>query len=196
MKKNRTGRSKGEGQYFKMSYRMAQSEAVRSLSGGALKVFIELRCRFNGYNNGKLTLSMDEAARLLHMSKATACRALEQLMDRGLVKRTKVGEWCGRRASEYAVTDRSVDGVQPTNEWNQWQPAKKPKRTTKKQRQRPTKKSALGTYMKHIGGSTVPPEYRRQEICSVRVPVDTVFTPIFGTDTEHLYIPSQGELDG
>lgn len=119
MKKNRTGRSKGEGQYFKMSYSMAQSAAVRSLSGGALKVFIELRCRFNGSNNGRLTLSMDEAAELLHMSKSTVWRALQQLVDRGLVKKTKDGHWYGRLASEYAVTDRSFDGVPPTNDWNQ-----------------------------------------------------------------------------
>ena len=193
---DKTGRSSGEGQYFKMSYRMAQSDAIRSLSGSALKVFIELRCRFNGRNNGKMTLSMDEASRLLHMSKSTVLDALDQLIDRGLVKRTKLGEWMGRRASEYAVTDKSLDGVPPTNEWNNWQPTKQQKRPTKGRRVRPTKKQALGTYAEHIRTATVRNEYREAELCSVRVPVGTVFTPIIGTDTEHLYTISTGEALG
>lgn len=48
---------------------------MRQLSGPALKVLVELRCRYNGSNNGKVTLSLDEAARLLGLSKTTAKRA-------------------------------------------------------------------------------------------------------------------------
>ena len=182
---DKTGRSSGEGQYFKMSYRMAQSPAIRSLNGSALKVFIELRCRFNGSNNGKMTLSMDEASRLLHMSKSTVRDALDQLIDRGLVKRTKLGQWYGRLASEYAVTDRSIEGVPPTNDWNQWQPPKKQRKQRKKQK--------FGTDTEPSGSVTVRREYRRAELCSVRVPVSTIFTPVIGTDTERLYTISTGE---
>jgi hypothetical protein len=41
-----------------------------------MKVFIELLSRFNGANNGKLSLSLDDGARLLAMSKSTVARAL------------------------------------------------------------------------------------------------------------------------
>src|SRR3546814_1162748 len=84
---------------------MAQSIAFRSLSGAALKVFIELRCRYNGGNNGALTLSMDEGARLLGISKMTVHRALKELQEKGLVKMTRRGQWYGRVATTWATTD-------------------------------------------------------------------------------------------
>ena len=50
---NATGRTKGDGQFLAIPYLMAHSEAFRSLSGPALKVWIELRTQFNGHNNGQ-----------------------------------------------------------------------------------------------------------------------------------------------
>src|SRR3546814_15804876 len=96
---------------------MAQSIAFRSLSGAALKVFIELRCRYNGGNNGALTLSMDEGARLLGISKMTVHRALKELQEKGLVKMTRRGQWYGRVATTWATTDVSLDGIPPTRDW-------------------------------------------------------------------------------
>lgn len=72
------GRSEDH-QYWNLPYSMARSDAFRRLSGTALKVLLELRCRFSGYNNGKVTLSMDEGARLLGMSKGTVQRGLTEL---------------------------------------------------------------------------------------------------------------------
>jgi DNA-binding HxlR family transcriptional regulator len=130
------GRSASD-QYMTISYPMAQSEPWRSLSGAALKVWIELRTRFNGGNNGRLTLSLDEAARLLHMGKATVARALKELEAKGFAKMTRRGRWYGRLASEWAVTDKGINGYPPTNDWKHWQHAGSdrtpsiPKRTQK-----------------------------------------------------------------
>lgn len=118
---NATGRSEGE-QYAPLPYPLLRSPAWRSLSGPAVKVWIELRTRYNGGNNGRLTLSLDEAARLLKLGKATVGRALDELREKGFVVRTRQGQWYGRLASEWAVTDKGVDGVPPTNAWRQWQP--------------------------------------------------------------------------
>ena len=52
---NAKGRSIGEGQYAHLSYAMLQSLAWRSFSGAAVKVFLELRRRFHGANNGSLS---------------------------------------------------------------------------------------------------------------------------------------------
>ena len=65
------GRSVGEGQYAPLSYALLNSLAWRSLSGAAVKVFLELRTRFHGTNNGALILSMEEGSRLLGIGKAT-----------------------------------------------------------------------------------------------------------------------------
>lgn len=116
------GRSKGGGQYAPVPYSMAKHEAFRGLSGPALKVFFELRCRYTvrgdgSNNNGEITLSLDEGARLLKLGKATVKRALDELIATGFVKRTKQGQWYGRKASCYAVTDCPQKKNPPTRDW-------------------------------------------------------------------------------
>ena len=125
-KPNQAGRLQGEGQYVKLSYRMLQSEAWRSLSGSALKVWLELRTRFNGGNNGKLHLSLDEGARILKMGKATISRAFEELEQKGFVVMKRRGQWYGRLATEWAVTDVGIDGNIATKAWQQWRRPKLP----------------------------------------------------------------------
>lgn len=119
---NQKGRRSGDGQYLPIPYVMARHEAFRSLSGPALKVFVELRSRYTvrgdgSCNNGQLTLSLDEGARLLGLGKSTVKRALDELQDAGFVKRTKQGHWYGRKASQYAVTDCRFDDKPPTRDW-------------------------------------------------------------------------------
>jgi hypothetical protein len=120
---NATGRNEGEA-YAPLSYPLLQSPAWRSLSGAAVKVWLELRTRFNGGNNGKLTLSRDEAAACLGIGKATVGRALVELEAKGFVVLKRRGNWYGRLASEWAVTDKGIDGAPPTNAWRQWQPSR------------------------------------------------------------------------
>lgn len=121
-RRNKKGRNEGEGQYAVFSYPMLQSPAWRSLSGPAVKVFLELRSRYNGSNNGRLTLSLDEAKRLLGIGKTTAKRALDELAVKGFIVETKHGAWYGRQATEWRVTDKPCDGSPATRDWQQWRP--------------------------------------------------------------------------
>ncbi len=122
-KVNAKGRNNDE-QYVNLSYRMLRSPAWRALGGPAVKVYFELRARFNGGNNGQLTLSLDEGARLLGIGKATVGRALIELQVKGFIVMTKRGRWYGRQATEYAVTDKPVNGLPATNAWKHWRPEK------------------------------------------------------------------------
>lgn len=143
-----TGRSKKKDQFVPVAYGMARSLAWRSLSGSAVKVYIELRSRYNGGNNGKLTLSLDEGSRLLGLGKATVRRAFSELKSKGFVRCTKRGRWYGRLASEYAVSDRSHDGLPPTNSWSRWQPSERLE----------TSVSVLGRIHRRSDGATMEPE--------------------------------------
>lgn len=118
---NAKGRNETE-QYAKIPYAMIRSAAFRSLNGSALKVWFEIRCRYHGANNGNLHLSMDEAARLLGIGKATVQRAFVELEEKGFLKRVKRGQWYGRIASCYAITDKPHNGNLATNEWRDWKP--------------------------------------------------------------------------
>ena len=125
-------------QYLPIPYAMARSEAWRSLRGSSIKIYVELRSRYHGGNNGKLTLSMDEAARLLGVSKSTVQSGIAELIDKGFVKMTKRGHWYGRKATEYAVTDRRLDGRPATYDWRQWTRPKKQSLGTDTERIWPT----------------------------------------------------------
>ena len=142
-------------QYVNVPYRFLNSDAFRSLGGAACKVYWELRSRFNGRNNGELHLSLEEAAALLRMGKATVARALRELVDKGFIKLTRLGQWHGRSASEYAVTDKGRGGEEPTHDWRQWrpEPGEGPRRPRYRQPAHKTKAGAVAAHQRHIAGS-------------------------------------------
>jgi len=167
---NATGRNQTE-QYIPVSYAMARSPAWRSLSGVSVKVWVELRARYNGANNGKLTLSLDEAARLLGIGKATVKRAYAELQAKGFIVMTRPGQWYGRLATEWAVTDRSFNGHPPTHAWRQWGPAKK---------------QTLGSQADRNTAATVPSRNREAKSWSATEPVGDTLRHAIGSEAERL----------
>ena len=174
-KANATGRTEGGEQFVPLGYPQLRSAAWRSLSGAAVKVFLEIRSRFNGANNGKLTLSLDEAARLLGIGKTTASRAFDELQSRGFLALTRRGAWYGRQASEYATTDRGVNGHLATHAWKHWRPsASNPK------------KHGLCSHAGHIGALTGPPRDREPRDGPATVPVRADASMPIGPDAGRL----------
>ena len=110
--------------FIKLTYSVLESEAWRWLRPISKAVYIELRRRYNGRNNGRISLSLSEAAHILKASKSSISTALKQLETHGFIKLIKKGYFTGRMASEYALTDEQLDGYSPTREWKQWQPNK------------------------------------------------------------------------
>ena len=120
---NRKGRSKGGGQFVPIPHNMARSAAWRSLSGAAAKVYVELRSRYNGRNNGDLSLSYREAAGSLRLGKTSVKRAFDELQEKGFLVKTSEGRWYGRKAATWAATDKPVDhprAAPATNAWKAW----------------------------------------------------------------------------
>ena len=118
----RNGRSKGQGQFVPLAYSMLRHDSWRTLSGRAIKVWLEIRSRYTvrgdgSNNNGTLTLSLDEAARILKMGKATVLRAFEELEAAGFLVKVKPGQWYGRKATEWRVTDMPFGGEPPSRDW-------------------------------------------------------------------------------
>ena len=132
---NATGRNDTE-QYVALPYNMLRSVAWRSLSGSAVRVYLELHCRFHGNNNGKLSLSMDEASKLLKIGKSTAKNAFDDLIDKGFLVVTRPGQWLGRQATEYRLTTKQCAGHRPTNDWKHWRSGKKAPMAAKQREQR------------------------------------------------------------
>lgn len=109
-----------EEQYKKLRHQMLASDAWRALSGSAIKVYLEICRRFNGRNNGQIHFSQAEGARLLFMSKSTVKRSLSKLCELGFIKYASQGSFYGRMAATFILTDKSLKGMHPTNEWLRW----------------------------------------------------------------------------
>ena len=123
-------KGRGKDQYVALPYAILKSPAWRSLSGAAIKVWCELHTRYNGGNNGKLTLSMNEAVEALGISKSTAQRAFAELQDKGFIALHTPGNWYSRRAHEWRLTTKPMHRakavVPATNEWRDWRPMDQP----------------------------------------------------------------------
>lgn len=174
---NAKGRNEGEGQYVNLPYSLLNSEAWRTLSGAAAKVFLELRTRFHGGNNGKLHMSLEEAAGLLQLGKATVLRAFEDLEERGLVACTKRGQWYGRLASEWAVADKGVNGAPPSYRWKQWRPPGPPRPSVLKW----TEKTKVGSGMDPSASATGPLQHREPADGSATEPVRSLRVVAIGS---------------
>lgn len=122
-------------QYVPLPYLQLKSEVWRSLSGAAVKVWLELHTRYNGGNNGKLHLSMNEAAELLGLGKATVKRAFDELAEKGFIVLETPGNWYSRRAHDWRLTSKPMQTPKgktaPTLDWRNWRPPKKQKQGSK-----------------------------------------------------------------
>ena len=129
MAKKHRGKKGDSYQYLNLDYGFLKSPAWRSLSGSAAKVWLELSTRYHGSNNGKLYLSLNEAATNLHMSKGTAQRAFVELTEKGFIALNTPGGWRQRMAHEYRITTKCMDTStmreRPTNDWKNWVPKTK-----------------------------------------------------------------------
>ncbi len=117
-----------EGQYLPLPYAQLKSAAWRSLSGSAVRLWLELHTRYNGGNNGTLTLSYAEAGETLGMGKATVQRAYAELVAKGFLALEREGNWYNRRAHEWRLTTKPMQNakgkVLATQDWRSYRPPK------------------------------------------------------------------------
>jgi biotin operon repressor len=88
---DRTGRSKKAARHVRLYYWMMATPAWKSLSGNQRAIYVEMAARYNGSNNGRIHFSTREAASAVHISRATAWRALVVLQECGFIVQTTRG---------------------------------------------------------------------------------------------------------
>lgn len=125
-KHNATGRSKSEPPYVMLRHWIMGTPAFKSLSPQARAVYLEIIHRYNGHNNGRIGLSVRDAARLCNIASNTAKRCFDELIERGFIVRVTPGGFSRkvRHATEWRLTDRPCDitGESPSQEFRRWQP--------------------------------------------------------------------------
>lgn len=117
------GRSKGDGRFIRVFHHMLNTDAGQSLTPHEMAALIRIMQRYNGDNNGRISMSSREAAKQANMNKNTAAKALKSLVNKGfLVVRTPSGfNQNGRKAAEYEITCFSPGLKKPAkNSFQDW----------------------------------------------------------------------------
>ena len=121
-----TGRSKRGERFLKLEHWFLKSEAWRSLTPPARAIYVEIALRYNSFNNGEISLSVREAARLVHVAKDTATKAIRELEAKGFIRRHVCGSfnWKLRHATTWILTTYEFDGRPATKDFARWAPSK------------------------------------------------------------------------
>jgi hypothetical protein len=77
--------------YFQLHHYMLKCDAWKALSAPARAVYVQIGARYNGANNGKLALSVRDAASECDLANNTAARAFKELTTRGFIEETRHG---------------------------------------------------------------------------------------------------------
>ena len=120
-----TGRSRSK-RFVLLEHPLLNSAAWLSLKCEPRALYVELRRRFNGANNGKISLAVREAAKLLHIAKDTATKAFRELEAKGFIRANQRGDfnWKERHATTWILTEENFGDSLPTKEFMRWQPEK------------------------------------------------------------------------
>lgn len=124
----KTSKKTEDASFFQVPRLMIQSQAFRTLDAASKVVLFEMMNAFTGFNNGFISMSHRQIADASGLSRATADKAVKELIARGFIIRT----WKGRRidhtkkvASQWEVTcyiktDADNRIQKPSNDFLRW----------------------------------------------------------------------------
>ena len=119
MKKKRAAADR----YVRLTYGMMQTKAWQSLNGNARAIYVELATIYCGNNNGRIGLSVRQAAEAIQVSKNTAARAMNVLQERGFIVATEKGRFnLQRHATRWRLTEFRCDvtGQPASRDFEAW----------------------------------------------------------------------------
>jgi hypothetical protein len=123
-RKDLSGKAKGKQTFVMITHQVFDSPAFRHLDCHGRALYLELRSRYNGHNNGRIGFSARDAAAALNISKSASARTFDQLVDHLLIERQGGGVLVGRLASEWTLTEvrNDVTGQPPSKAFLRWSP--------------------------------------------------------------------------
>jgi hypothetical protein len=132
-RQDRKGRSKGGPAFVQLFHWIRKTDAWRSLSPFARLLYIEIRARYSGSNNGDIPMSYREAEELLNCSNKPIPTAFRELQDRGFIVPVQKGafSWKVRfqgagRATTWRLTELPADyperSLSPSYDFKAWKP--------------------------------------------------------------------------
>lgn len=148
---------KGAGRHVQLSEHLQASEAWASLKPGPRALYIELKRRYNGRNNGAIVLSYRDAAQAINVSRNTVGPYFADLEERGLIAMTRapyLGPSGIGQASLWALQEvPTVDGKPARRSFQNWKEKKKPHPKTV--HARPKNRDAKSAWGNDTGGTVL-----------------------------------------
>lgn len=132
---NNKGRNKGGGRFVSLPHAHMDTDAWKALNSTERDLFICIKRRFNGSNNGNIGLSLREACEYLNCGKQKAIKAFKRLEKVGFIeavvkgafdwKTTKEGK---TRSTRWSITceprDYPDEAITAKNTFKTWKPTK------------------------------------------------------------------------
>lgn len=108
-----------EQRFATLHFWLLDSDAFRELRGNAVKLMLRLATRYNGANNGAISMSTREALREVSCSHNHAAELFHELQDAGFIRATQKGSfgWKKRHATTWRLTWLECDGEPATREF-------------------------------------------------------------------------------
>ena len=122
MARNRSNlpRARRKGGYIQKYEEWLGSPAYRDLSCVAKCLLDELQRIYRPDRNGRLSLPVMRAAKLLNVNKDTVTGAFRELAANGFIVLMRGDLWQARLAREWRLTFELCDGREPTDDWKLW----------------------------------------------------------------------------
>lgn len=125
------GHKKGAGRHVQLPEYLQATEAWATLKPGPRALYIELKRRYNGRNNGRLILSHRDAAKALNVHRNTVGPWFAELIERGFIMVTEgphLGPEGVGRATVWALQELpTADGRPAARGFATWRKARKPR---------------------------------------------------------------------
>ncbi len=124
---NNKGRNKFGPSFVMLESWLLRSDAYRSLKALPRAVYTELKRRFNGRNNGDISLSLREIVGELRCSKTSASNALKELVEKGLIRQNQPGSFHYKlpHAPTWILTELPFEDEPATKDFLYWKVSKK-----------------------------------------------------------------------
>lgn len=94
--------------FVQIDHWVMNCEAWKKLSPDARSLFLELKKRYNGYNNGEIGFGVREAGKSINRNFKTVGKYLRELQKKGFIVATYAATFSnskGKRATEWEITD-------------------------------------------------------------------------------------------
>ena len=122
---------RGAGRHVQLPEWLQASEAWATLKPGPRALYVELKRRFNGSNNGRIILSHRDAAKLLNVHRNTLGAWFKELESRGFLRMTQ-GHHLGPSgiglAAHWALEELPTESMQAApKSFMSWTPIQKPR---------------------------------------------------------------------